>query len=563
MIKNRVTLTRDILSISIKLGLFFSVFLFFLFLTKIFDAQAETLTTSVTVGNAAPTFTVNPFEDPASSTTSPTNVGSNVTWRATGTDANNDNYYLIVCSTNSVTPGSAAAPTCGGTTWCTSTSTASASQASCNRTTLAGDSHSNAWFAFVCDHLSTGAACSSTHQGSGDSGSPFVVNHAPNFTAVSNNSPQNPGGTITWSTTASDPNGYDVKLLVCKTAGITGGACTGDSWCTSNFAASNPSCNYEIPSVAPAATNNAYVYIIDEFNFPATSAQQGSNVGFTINNVAPVVSAVTINGGVAINLEAETTKAVTLTATVSDNNSCEDIDTVEAYVYRSGIGYSGCDTSGEANNNYCYPEVSCSVVGGTCTGPTDASANYTCTVNLQYYADPTDTNTQYPTQTWLNTIKATDNAAVSGNTEVSTGVNVNSLNAFSITGSINFGSLGVDQSNDPLDKIVTTTPTGNIGLDQEHSGAANMCVDFPTCSGGTPIGVANQKYSLTTSTAYASGTVLSTSPTLVSINVPKPTSGTPATRNTWWGILIPTGTLAGAYSGENTVTSVKSNPSNW
>ena len=551
----------------LKVFLFLSIAFGFFSLIKIFDAQAETLTTSVTVGNAAPTFTVNPFEDPASATTSPTNVGLDVTWKATATDSNGDNYYLAICSTDAITPGSAAAPTCTATTWCTSTSTATGVQASCNRTALVGDAYSNAWYGFVCDHLASGAACSLTsHQGTGDSGSPFIVNHAPSFTVVNNDSPADPGGSITWTTTASDADGDNVKLLVCKTAGITGDACdggAGDTWCSSSLVASNPSCTYNVPSVAPTATNAAYVYIVDAFDFPATSAQQGSNVGFTISNVAPVVSAVTINGGLAITLEAATTKAVTLTATVTDNNSCQDISTVLGYVYRSGVTYTGCDTSGEANNNNCYPEVTCTVVGGSCEGSTDASANYTCTVNLQYYADPTDTNTQFPTHTWLDTIKATDGGSLTHSLEVDIGVNVNSLNAFAITGSINFGSLGADQSNDPLDKIVTTTPTGNIGLDQEHSGSASMCTNYPTCSGGTPIGVANQKYSLTTLTAYSSGTALSASAVPVYIHVPKPISGTPTTRNTWWGILIPDGTVAGAYSGENTITTMKSDVLDW
>lgn len=529
-----------------------------------FQVNAESITTSVTVGNSAPTFTAGPAENPASSTTSPTNVGSSITFQATATDANNNNYYLIVCSTNSVTPGSGAAPTCDATTYCTSTSTASGAQASCSKSALAGDSASNTWYAFVCDGIASGSACSTASQGSGDSGSPFIVNHVPTFSSPTNNSPVNPGATVTWTSTASDPDSNNVMLLVCKTTGISGNTCTGGAWCTSSLVASNPSCNYAVPSVNPDGANNAYVYIIDQFNFPSTSGSQGSNVPFTINNVAPTVSAVTINGGSAIDLVESSTKSVTLTATVSDNNSCSgEISTVYGYVYRSGITYAGCDTAGEANNNNCYPEISCSLVGGTCSGTTDASADYTCTVNLQYYADPTDVNTLYPTENWLNTVKAIDNNSASGNTTVGAGVEVNSLTAFDITSSLAFGNLGAGQSNDPLDKTVTTTATGNVGLDQEHSGSANMCTDYPACSGGTPIGVAYQKYSLASSTAYASATALSTTPAEVELNVPKPISATPVTKNTWWGILIPTGTQPGTYSGVNTITAVKGETANW
>ena len=172
-------------------------------------------------------------------------------------------------------------------------------------------------------------------------------------------------------------------------------------------------------------------------------------------------------------------------------------------------------------------------------------------------------NRLYPTENWLNTVKAIDNNSATGNTTVGAGVEVNSLTAFDITSSLSFGNLGAGQSNDPLDKTLTTTATGNVGLDQEHSGSANMCVDYPTCAGGTPIGVANQRYALALSTAYSSATPLSTSPTEVELNVPKPISATPVTKNSWWGILIPIGTQPGTYSGVNTITAVKGETANW
>ena len=553
----------------LRAPLFLIVPVLFFFALEIFSVYAESVSTAVTVGNSAPTITAGPVENPASSTTSPTNVGNDVTWEATAQDSNAENYYLIICSTDAVTPTNGDAPTCNVSTWCTSTATASESQASCSRTTLVGDSTSNAWYAFVCDGNASSAACSSTgDQGSGDSGSPFEVNHAPSFSSPSNNGPVNPGATVTWSTTSSDSDSDNIKLLVCKTAGISAGACdggAGDTWCSSSLVASNASCGYDVPSVAPDGTFDAYVYIVDAHNFGSTDGSQGTNSSYTINNVAPVVSDVTINGGLAIDLEESTTKAVTLTATVSDTNSCfgGELATIYVYAYRSGTGYTGCDTAGEANNNYCYPEVSCSVVGGTCTDNTDGSADYTCTVNLQYYADPTDTGTLYPTETWLDTIKAIDDDAASHNLEVSAGVEMNSLTAFDITGSINYGSLGAEESNDPLDKIVTTTPTGNVGLDQEHSGATNMCVDYPTCSGGTPIGVTYQHFALSSLTAYSSGTALTTSADEVELNVPKVTTGTPTTKDTWWGILIPTSTQTGSYSGANTITAVKGETGDW
>lgn len=560
------------ISVFPKTVLFF--LLLFLFLSLgVFSVLADPITTAVTVGNNPPSITDGPREDPTSSATTPTDVGSDTTFEVTATDSNSDDYYLIVCSTDAVTPVNGGAPTCDATTWCVSSATASGSESTCSRTALAGDSVSNDWYAFVCDGHSSFADCSTTgNQGSGDSGSPFVVNHQASFTGASNDAPKDPGQTVTWSTTASDSTDSDnVKLLVCKTTGVTAGACdggAGDTWCSSSLVASDPSCQYSIPSVIPDGSYNAYTYIVDEHNFPATGVYQASNVSFTINNTAPVVSAVTINGGAAIDLTESTTKAVTLTATVSDNNSCYggEIATVYGYAYRSSVTYAGCDGAGEANNDYCYPEITCTVVGGTCTDNTDASANYTCTANIYYYADPTDTLTEYPSDTWLDTIKAIDDDAASDDLEVSTGVEMNSLIGFEIgytvTGSISYGNLGIGQKNDPLDKITTTTPTGNIGLDQEHSGSS-MCTDYPTCSGGTPITVGYQHFALASSTAYASGTPLTGSATEYELNVPKVRGGSVTTKNVWWGIEIPSGTTIGTYSGANTISAVKGETTNW
>lgn len=394
----------------------------------------------------------------------------------------------------------------------------------------------------------------------------IVVNTAPNFTVYSNNGPVNPGATVTFSTTASDPDGNNITLVVCKTQGVTGTACdggAGDTWCTSSSVVSNPSCGYSVPSVFPDGAYNTYPYIFDSLGLGSGSSLQGTLATFTVNNVTPTVSAVTINGGVAISLESGTTKSVTLTVTVSDNNSCygTEISSVLGYVYRSGVTYTGCDSVGEANSNYCYPEVECSIVGGSCTDETDASANYTCTANIYYYADPTGTNTQYPSDTWMNTMKAIDNNSATDALQVSVGVKMNMLESMSITSSINYGTLSVQSGNDPLDRTTTSTPTGNVGLDHEIYGT-DMCTDYPGCAASKII-VTYQKYALTASTPYSSATQLTTTPTPVSIDISKPTTGSPTAKSMWWGMYAPLNTSPGSYTGTINVTAFASDPLNW
>jgi len=557
--------TNLIQSDSLKYFLIPILVLFSLFLIRGFSVQADDVTTSVIIGNNAPLFTSDPIEDPAETSSSPADIGDSVTFKATGTDGNGEDYYLLVCSTDSATAVNNNIPYCnGGKTYCTSTITVSGSQATCTYTTVTSDPFSNTWYAFVCDTNSTEALCSEGNQGTGDSGSPFYVNHPPTFTDITNTSPANPGGTITWNATASDPDSNTVKLLVCKTDSITNGACTNEAWCTSILSPSNPSCTYNVPSVAPDGSSNAYAFIVDQYNKPYS--QVGLNSYFTINNVPPTVSAVALNNNSAIVLSESTTTSVSVTATITDNNSCSgtEIDSVKAYAYRSGIGNTNCSAL-PGNNNNCYPEISCSLVTGSCTGTTDSSANYTCSFDMQYYADPTDINTQFDAQNWLATVKTTDDDSSNGSAEASSGVELNSLVAFNTGASISYGLLGVGEANDPLDKTLVTTATGNVGLDQEHSGASKMCTDFenyPNCLGATPIPVEYQRYALS-AVAYSLGTELTTTPAEVELNVPKVTSSTPTTGTVWWGISIPAGIIAGTYNGANTITAVKGEIANW
>lgn len=537
-----------------------------LFLTSLTFVRGESVTTSVTVGNSAPVIGTGPAD--GSYATLPTNVGSDVTFTVTATDGNNESYYIAVCKTDSVTPHNGAAPTCAtDQTWCVSTNpVASASQASCAYTALAGDAQSNAWYVFVCDSNASSSSCSTPgaqNLGDANQGSPFKVNHAAVFDAYSNDGPKNPGSAITFSTNTStldndnDTTPDTVKLLVCKTAGVSAGDCDGgasDRWCISDsWVANNPSCSNALTAPVADDTYNAYVYVIDSHNFVDAGTNQGSNSTFTVNNVAPVVSAVTINGGSAITLTESSTKNVVLGATVTDTNGCSEISTVLGYAYRSGKGYGLCDTSGEADDNFCYPEVSCST--SDCSG---SVATYTCTAAIQYHADPTDTATQYPDDTWKDTIKATDDDTASHNLEVTSGVEMESKLTMDVSASIAYGSLSVGGKNDPLDKTTTVTATGNVGLDEELSGA-----DMSDGNDHT-IAVGKQVWALASSTAYASGTALTTSPDEAELNCQKTIAyATPKTKDTWWGIEIPTNTFPAVYSGTNTVTAVKGETANW
>lgn len=533
--------------------------------------DSQSVSTSVTVGNSGPSFNVTPAETVASTGTSPTNVGTAITFTAKAIDGNGDQYYLAICKGAGITPGNNAPPTCTAGNWCISSATNSNSTATCSYTTLQGDAEENVWYAYACDKNSS-STCSAASQGSGDTGSPFYVNHPPIFDAITNNvgpGGTNPGNTVTWSTNAStkdnDTNTVPdtVTLVVCKTAGVTGTDCDGgasDRWCRVTGQVSNPSCSYNIPNPTADQVYAAYVYLFDSHGMAATGANQGANSSYTVNNVAPVVSSVTLNNGSPIVLNEGSTAPIILTATVTDINGCTDISTVKAGLYRSGVGYSGCDTVGESDANFCYAALTCSATT-SCTG-SDNQATFQCTAYVQYHADPTDDGTKYPLENWLTTFAATDNDAATDTDEVASGVELNSLIAFDVGSAIAYGNLSVGQTNSMVDTTTVVTATGNVGLDEELSGT-NMCTDYPGCSGNT-IAVANQKYALSSSTGYAAATALDTAVREAELNCKKTTiTASPETKSTYWGLLIPADTPAGSYTGQNTITAKLGETANW
>jgi len=562
-------------------------------------AEADSLGTSVTVGNDAPSFTDNPYEDPSShngtgegdTADNPTNVGSDVTFKATASDPNGDDYYLLVCTTNAATPGTeGGAPTCNDGTWCTSTSTADDAEASCTYTALNGDSESNAWYAFVCDAAASGQACSSADQGTGkgNAGSPFYVNHVPTFSAYSDDSGKNPGETVTWTTTSEDPDSDaaddTVTLYVCKTAAFTGGgtpSCTGGEWChDTSPGTSNSGCTYDIPTPTPDQNLNAYGYIVDNHGLQASDGQQGSDSTLTVDNVAPTIAAANIDlrntdegSTLTLTTEEGETEAFLVDFIVTDNNSCKDslggdeIASAIVHVYRSGVTQAGCDEDGEDDPNDCYANAHSGTNGDcyqyetldSCSGPSDSTVGWRCEFPLQYHADPT-TGTPtplYDAQNWLASVQATDDdSSASSLTEDSDGAELDTFLAYSVTeASIAYDSVAA--GNDSAEQTTTIEATGNIGLDENLSGT-------DMTDNGNTILVGQQHYNTAASEGWANGTALTTGATEVELNCAKTTTtGSPATAETYWVLRVPEGQAAGTYSGSNTIAGIGGESGDW
>lgn len=543
--------------ISLPIFMLIALFISFVFIKEAsLIVLADTSNTQVVVTGGAPTIGTGP-SDGGITSTNPVNVGGNVTFTATADDPNGDQYYLAICRTNAIATSSDAAPTCTGGAWCYSTATNDNTEATCATTTAAWMASANDWYAFACDKISgTGSQCSTMSQGTGNNGSPFHVNHAPTFTAVADTGPKNPGQSITFYTTSTDADSTytadTVKLAVCKTTGVSGTECDGgfdDTYCTSSYSASDPSCSFTLETPSAHGATSTYVYIFDSHGFASDGVKHGAEEQYTVNDVAPTISSISLNGGSSINVSTggEGTSGnvnIYSTSTVTDNNGCADVASVTTSAYTTDVGAGSCTSQ---NGNTCYYNVSCTAPGACSSG---VAKDYVCTINFKYHAYPTDASSPKSGETWKNTIYASDGAST-GSTELTTGVDLLSYTSIDVSASVNYGSLSVGNitNTTTLPQSLVVQATGNTGVDLEIGGS-NMV------SGGNNITVGYQKYA-TSAVQYSSATALTDSMVAWDLNVIKPTStaSLPAS-TTYWGLQIPSGTAAGTYSGTITSTAV-------
>jgi len=553
------------------------------------EVHAESATTSATVSNVVPALGAT-VEDPVSTGASPTDVGDAVTFKSTSNDPNGDNWYLAICTTNAVTAGTlGGAPTCNVGTWGISTTTVSGAEATASYTALVGAAQSNAWWAFACDAASSGQLCSASQQGTGDSGTPFFVNHRPGFTGYQDDSPKGPATTVTWTTTASDTDDDTaqdtVTLYVCPTDAFTDGgspACTVTELCHSTAVASAPTCGYT--TLRPDGNDYpAYGFVVDSHGLAASGGSQGTNSVFEVSNVAPSITESSISllnttgsGELALTGEETETTGFEVVFTVVDTNSCvikggtvnvnNEVASAFINVRESQIIQSLCNETGEYNANQCYPDAyaswspSCIQDAATCTDATDTSVTWTCTFPLQYHADPTVTGTPNAANDWIAAVQAEDDdAANTGLIDGATHTNeMDTFMAYNLsTATIAYGAVAPGAYS--AEKTTTVEATGNVGLDENISGGIatgeGLCTDYDTCAGST-IDALQQKHNLTAVQGWDDGSAvaLSYAGGEAELNCAKTTTtNTPASANNYWNLRMPNPQATGSYTGQNTI----------
>ncbi|MEN9920303.1 MAG: hypothetical protein RL538_196 [Candidatus Parcubacteria bacterium] len=598
-----------------------------------FVSATSTATTTLTVLNTPPTFAVNAYELTDSSTSTPINSGSVMQWRAVATDSNGAPYFLLICDTNasptatlSTTTLGTAKPVCGGgaTRWGVSSAAASGAAATVSTTTsesgqFAGGSYSGEkhnWYAWVCDDDPVNARCNTVPvQGptsTSASSSPWHINKRPVINSFTSNQPVNPGATLTFSSNSSDPDtigGEDnIYLVVCQT---NGGFNTSTRTCTSNHLATttgsvtaNATAAYTLASIVRDDTYASYGYLVDQHGHVATSTPAAGPSAFlhnfVVNNVAPTLLSgdINLNGGndITLSVPGDETTGYTLTFAVRDANSClnassgNEIADYDVVVYRSGVGTTSCNwNSNTYDPNKCYTNavatttwnLSCTQVGGSCTGATDPDVQYSCTFPLWFVADPTDAGIDTPAalqpQYWLAAARGIDDDGATS-TLVATSQNTVDLISFTaldlLTASIPYNDgagNGLEPGDDTgaFNATTTVNSVGNTGLDQRVEGES-MCGTFAIgneCNPSSTSTIPESQQQFSSSTfSYGAGVTLSSSTVKeVELDVPKTTSTTTLQSGvTYWGIGVPLSiSLAGAYTGQNTFYAKTAEEADW
>ncbi len=580
--------------------------------------SAQTATTSLTVLNTPPAFTVNAYEVVESSTSTPTNSSDTIQWAAVGTDSNGAPYFLLICSTNATPTANNAInssnlgtepPTCSPTStvqWGVSAATPSGSLATVATTTteVSPFGQVNNWYAWVCDDDPFNPRCNlvPTQGYSATNSSPFHVNFRPVLTSAGNDGPVDPAETLNFTSVSTDPDtvgGEDnIFLVVCQTNSDYN---TTTNTCPNEFLASttvgvtsNATAAYILASVVRDDTYPAFVYLVDQHGHEATANPITAN--FDVNNVAPEVLGgdISLNDGndIVLNVPGGETLNFSLDFTVRDANSCltaassSEITDYVVAAFRSSYGTTTCDgTAGSYDPNFCYPSgiatttwnLSCTASSTQCTSPLVDQLDFTCTFPLWFVADPTDSGPNTPAllaaDNWSVAVSGVDDdGAVSVFATTSSAVELISFTALDLlTAEIPYGALEPGDDSGTLNSTTTILSVGNTGIDQEVLGES-MCGTFAVGNDCEPsatstIPESEQRLS-STSLSYLSPLAVTLSSTTyqeVELDVPKSTStSTPSNGVTYWGIAVPVSiTLAGNYQGLNTFTAVTAEANDW
>lgn len=382
--------------VKISISLFYIIIGFFVLKPDLNLFAEKNVATSVGVVNSPPGFTrpgdSPPQEAVESSSVNPTLEGDSVSWTATASDPNSNDYYLIICSSDNVAAGDP--PSCGGAEYGKSSATPSGTQITltlADTTGFTGEEYP--WFAFVCDY----EICSSSYQGSGSTASPFVINYRPSFSSVmigpacGTDTDIAPGQDICVQAYFSDADITEtIDLHVCSTDSFSNGNCDDATLCSTTGIQAGTTGQCIVSGLVPIPTAHGdydvYIFAEDEHGVRASGV---SSHQYTVFDSAPLLieyDPYSIMAGPII--PAGSSAPFSFEIRLRDDNGVasgiNDITSVSGVYFLESAG-KDCT----ADNRNCYHIASCSVGSivdqAYCYGYSDTCIDYTCFLPDIYY----------------------------------------------------------------------------------------------------------------------------------------------------------------------------------
>ena len=280
----------------------------------------------------------------------------------------------------------------------------------------------------------------------------------------------------------------------------------------------------------------------------------------SVTNVVPSASSASLNGASDVTLSANANKTISATVTITDNNGCEDVDTVNATLYDTfeAVSNSPSNLRNRTINTSCSSNSDCTA------GGSDLTVTYTCNFTMVHFANPTDAGSNHSTGIWTVNVTPYDEATGTSTTATQ---EINTLTAFTATSSLAFGELALDADTGSTNTNATVTNTGNEQLDMQLDAFGNTDGDgfAMNCSLGN-VTVSLMQYSSQTflynktSNVAADGINMTDTATELNLDVAQ---GSEATRapieDIAFGFGLPLTGVGGSCSGTVTVTA-KSDP---
>ncbi|MDP3970206.1 MAG: hypothetical protein Q8P90_00740 [bacterium] len=228
---------------------------------------------------------------------------------------------------------------------------------------------------------------------------------------------------------------------------------------------------------------------------------------------------------------------------VTDPNGASDITGVKESVRRTALG-GGCTP----DNNDCYIVDPCTWDTGY--GTTD-QASFKCSINMDFYADSTESGGVYPADTWTATVVVSDDG---GSTYVSNAINTSVETHFAVQ----ILSTPVEWGARPLGFASDTGNNISRGVKQAGNDQAliNISGGDLGCSTYGTIPRTNQEYS-TTNVAFGSGNAMPASATASGATLDYRTAGD-VLDDIWFMIKVPNVGVEGNCTGTITLVAAPS-----